>query len=171
MHCCVNDKNELINIAIENRARLIQLATKILNCRYLAEDVVQEMILRLCETAHCEDIQNPLGYLSRMVRNMSIDWVRHRVSEERHYIVLEEEVENTQAYGSCPETVAEQCQALRRIPSALNELPERTRYVFEMHRINGVSQKEIAVQMGISTTLVNFIVRAAHEHCRARLMR
>jgi DNA-directed RNA polymerase specialized sigma24 family protein len=55
------------------------------------------------------------------------------------------------------------------VAAALAELPERTRYAFEMHRIQGVSQKEIAIALGVSPTLVNFMIRDALVHCRKKL--
>jgi hypothetical protein len=54
--------------------------------------------------------------------------------------------------------------------AALQELPERTRQAFELHRIDGVPQREIASQMQVSPTLVNFMVRDAHNHCRSKLL-
>jgi RNA polymerase sigma-70 factor (ECF subfamily) len=56
-------------------------------------------------------------------------------------------------------------RTLKQIDIALAKLPARTRYVFEQHRIHGVSQKQIAKELGVSNTLVNFMVRDALLHC------
>ncbi len=63
------------------------------------------------------------------------------------------------------------CQALRIVLAALEELPERTWHAFELHRIGGMSQRDIALQLKVSPTLVNFMIRDAHNHCRLRLLR
>ena len=52
------------------------------------------------------------------------------------------------------------------IADALTELPQRTRYAFEMYRLHGVPQKDIAKELGVSPTLVNFMIRDALVHCR-----
>ncbi|AVJ95449.1 sigma factor [Pseudomonas aeruginosa] len=57
-------------------------------------------------------------------------------------------------------------QALEHIADALTELPKRTRYAFEMYRLHGVPQKDIAKELGVSPTLVNFMIRDALVHCR-----
>ena len=62
------------------------------------------------------------------------------------------------------------CQALRIVMAALQELPERTRHAFELHRLEGVSQRDIAERLKVSPTLVNFMVRDAHNHCRSKLL-
>ena len=54
------------------------------------------------------------------------------------------------------------------LPGA-SPLAERLR-AFEMHRIDGVPQRDIASELRVSPTLVNFMVRDAHNHCRARLL-
>ena len=44
---------------------------------------------------------------------------------------------------------------LEHIADALTELlPKRTRYAFEMYRLHGVPQKDIAKELGVSPTLV-----------------
>ncbi len=62
-------------------------------------------------------------------------------------------------------------QALCALAGALSELPERTQRAFEMCRLQGMTQKEIASELGVSPTLVNFMVRDACIHCRAKLTR
>ncbi|HCL3696784.1 TPA: pyoverdine signaling pathway sigma factor PvdS, partial [Pseudomonas aeruginosa] len=36
----------------------------------------------------------------------------------------------------------------------------------EMYRLHGVPQKDIAKELGVSPTLVNFMIRDALVHCR-----
>ena len=162
------EKNGLIELFQANESRLIQVAQRIVGCRCLAEDIVQDTMVKLCEKGIDEDVQSPAAYLFRMVRNLSIDCARRRM-KERGLSDVEEGVEFS-APCPCPETQMAHCQALRLVMAALQELPERTRHAFEMHRINGVSQRDIATQMHVSPTLVNFMVRDAHNHCRSKLL-
>lgn len=71
--------------------------------------------------------------------------------------------------SASPEIEHEDRQTLEAISSALQTLPERTRYAFEMYRLHGRTQKEIAEELGVSPTLVNFMVRDALIHCRKTL--
>jgi RNA polymerase sigma-70 factor (ECF subfamily) len=48
-------------------------------------------------------------------------------------------------------------------------LPERTRRVFEMHRLEGRTLQDIADTFGISPTLTHQLVRKAITHCANRL--
>ncbi|WP_301287626.1 sigma factor-like helix-turn-helix DNA-binding protein, partial [Pseudomonas aeruginosa] len=68
--------------------------------------------------------------------------------------------------GASPETSHINYATLEHIADALTELPKRTRYAFEMYRLHGVPQKDIAKELGVSPTLVNFMIRDALVHCR-----
>jgi RNA polymerase sigma factor (sigma-70 family) len=163
------DSTELITVFMDKRSRLIQLATRIIGCQCLGEDVVQETMLKICEGGIEEEVKSPAAYLFRMVRNLAIDCSRRR-SREMGLGAAEEDSGELVAQCPCPEETMARCQALRIVAAALQELPERTRHAFEMHRIEGVSQRDIASELRVSPTLVNFMVRDAHNHCRARLI-
>jgi RNA polymerase sigma-70 factor (ECF subfamily) len=163
------ERNELIALFMERRSRLIQQATRIIGCQCLAEDVVQETMLKICEGGIEEEIKSPAAYLFRMVRNLAIDCARRR-SREMGLATAEDASGELVAQCPCPEETMARCQALRLVAAALQELPERTRRAFERHRIEGVSQRDIAAELQVSPTLVNFMVRDAHNHCRARLV-
>lgn len=162
-------QDDLIAVFMTHRPRLIKTANRILGCRCLAEDMVQETMLKICENGVDEDVQSPAAYMFRMVRNLSIDCARRR-ARERGLAELEEDGTQLAAPCPCPETTMARCQALRIVMSALQELPERTSHAFQMHRIEGVSQRDIASQLHVSPTLVNFMVRDAHNHCRSKLL-
>ena len=53
--------------------------------------------------------------------------------------------------------------------ASLNDLPKRTHDAFIRHRIEGVPQKDIAEELGVSRTLVNFMIKDAHRYCEQSL--
>jgi RNA polymerase sigma-70 factor (ECF subfamily) len=55
------------------------------------------------------------------------------------------------------------------VSDALATLPERTRRAFELYRLGGLTQREVADELGISTALVNFMIRDALTCCRDAL--
>jgi RNA polymerase sigma factor (sigma-70 family) len=162
-------RNDLIDIFMKKRPQLIQLTARITGCHCLAEDAVQETMLKICEGAIEEGVKIPAAYLFRMVRNLAIDVTRRR-ARETGLGAEENDGGELAAKCPCPEETMARCQALRIVAAALQELPERTRHAFEKHRIEGVPQKDIASELRVSPTLVNFMVRDAHNHCRARLL-
>ena len=154
---------ELQDLFWKHRDALLRTATPITGCRYWAEDVVHDAFIRLMEAPAREDIQQPLGYLFRVVRNLAIDKSRRLSLEARYHD--DADITTVPVDHTSPERIASEQDSLRRVAKALKELPERTQKVFEMHRLNGITQKQIAFDLDISPTLVNFIIRDATVHC------
>ncbi|MFC0710630.1 RNA polymerase factor sigma-70 [Azorhizophilus paspali] len=156
----------LLQALMENRSTLVKAAARITGCHSRAEDVVQDAFLRL---AGAQKISLPLkariNYVFRIVRNLAIDHYRKQAMEQR-YAGSEEEGLNTAISGATPENTNLHQETLERVSDALSQLPARTRYAFEMYRLHGVPQKDIAKELGVSPTLVNFMIRDALVHCR-----
>jgi len=159
---------ELADVFIAYRSQLCHAAMKILGNRERADDVVQDAYLKIIEADAVFDVRQPVAYIYQVVRNLAID--RHRrCALESGFFACEEEGLEVPAPSGTPEAIAIGRQELGRVARALGELPERTRKAFELYRVGGLTQREIAERLGVSTTLVNFMIRDAIDHCRAAL--
>ncbi|MCY1390267.1 putative RNA polymerase sigma factor FecI [compost metagenome] len=156
----------LLQAFIDNRILLVKIASRITGCRSRAEDVVQDAFFRLHAAPQItSSFKAQLSYLFQIVRNLAIDHYRKQALELRHS-GSEEEGLNVAIHGGSPETAHINFTMLEHIADTLTELPSRTRYAFEMYRLQGVPQKDIAKELGVSPTLVNFMIRDALVHCR-----
>lgn len=159
---------ELADIFVTHRSQLCHVATKILGSRERAEDVVQDAYLKVMEADTVFIVKQPAAYIFRVVRNLAIDHYR-RAALESSVFALEEEGHSVLSYAELPETISINRQQLDLVVRALDQLPERTRKVFELYRMNGLTQREIAKMLDVSPTLVNFMIRDALDHCRNAL--
>ena len=73
--------SDTTSLFIEHRGSLVDYATRIVGSRAQAEDLVQEAWLRFDEVARKRFLDEPLGYLYRIVRNLALDG-RRRASLE-----------------------------------------------------------------------------------------
>ena len=146
-----------VRIFVEQRTALIDYAFPIVGCRAHAEDVVQEAYIRFdAANGKPSAIDNPVGYLFRIVRNLAID----RNADDLDSIPsLAPDAEKTLLYRN----------DLRRLSAALEELPARTRDAFLMHRVEGLSLQEIADRLSISVVRAHQLVRKAMVHGAKRL--
>jgi len=160
----------LLDVFFVQRSRLIGLAAKIIGCRSHAEDIVHEAFMKVDDAAAPEQIRSQASYLTRVVRNLSIDHYRRRQFEERLMCHDADSSESPAICGETPEALVSDQQVLERISGALADLPERTRYAFEMCRIHGMKQREIAKILGVSPPLVNAMIRDALQHCREKAL-
>jgi RNA polymerase sigma-70 factor (ECF subfamily) len=162
--------NALVTAYLTHRAALVDSVAPILGCRFRAEDVVQDAWLKLTEAPDSADIRQPVSYLFRLVRNLAIDRAR-RLSLEIHYGAKEAVPLSARSGDASPEQTVIARDMLRALERVLAELPDRTRLVFEMHRISGHSVEEIAQALDLSTGFVYRLLREATTHCSKRLYR
>lgn len=154
----------LLDVLVSHRASLIQFARSFVGCVSRAEDVVHDVFIKLTGFRNQDDIRQPLAYVMRMVRNASIDACR-RQSLESVWYACEEEGLDVASPEPSPEAALLTRDALRSAFDALAELPERTRCAFERVRLREETLQETARALGVSQTLVHFMVRDAARHC------
>ncbi|WP_129782240.1 RNA polymerase sigma factor [Peristeroidobacter soli] len=119
-----------------------------------SEDLIQEAFLRMQE--YCEkggDVRRPEGFLVRTVLRLAANARRDAHPE----LYCEEAVESfTDILDTRPlpeeMLAAEEC--LKRMRDALDAVNPRTREIFFMQRLDGLSYAQIARQMGISISAV-----------------
>ena len=153
---------------VRHRTALIDYATPIVGGRARAEDVVQEAYIRF-DAASGQDgrIDNPVSYLYRIVRNLAIDWTRRPMLE--HPFPDDDAVARIPSPAPDAERTMLYRDKLRVLSEALDELPERTRDAFLMHRMEGKTLQEIAEHFGISVVRAHQLVRKAMVHGAKRL--
>jgi RNA polymerase sigma-70 factor (ECF subfamily) len=130
-----------------------------------AEDLLQELWMK-ASTAQTGPIANPLAYLYRMADNLMLD--RRRETQRR---MRRDDAWNEAASGAMP-GVSEQPSAervllarerMRIVDQRLDALGERSASIFRSHRIDGVPQRDIAEQLGISLSAVEKHLQKAYR--------
>jgi RNA polymerase sigma-70 factor (sigma-E family) len=132
-----------------HRSELVRLGAFILGDRPAAEDVVQDVFVRLHQRGdRLADLDDPLLYLRGAVVNGCRSVLRRRLLIRRH-------AGKDQPY---PPLSAEEAMLLsedrRQVLAALARLPARRREVLVLRYYAGLSEAEIAATLGISTGTV-----------------
>ncbi|MBJ6120392.1 RNA polymerase sigma factor [Sphingomonas mollis] len=129
-----------------------------------AEDLVHDLWLRVSGQM-AGPVGNPLAYLFRAADMLMIDRYRSRRQAERREQAWEETRAGDAASG---EPEAERLVAVRQeaaqVERMLRALGPRKEAIFRRARIDGVPQRRIAEELGISISTVESDLRAA---CRA----
>lgn len=154
---------DLIGTFISLRPRLVAQAKARLRSRSLAEDMVQDTWLRLEVTGSDPQIVNPAGFLSQMTTN----GIRDHFRKERRRAEIDAELRDLlweQSDEVSPERALIGREMLSRVQAALDELPEKTRRIFLMNRIEGLTHRKIAEDFDMSEEAVYYHIRRALEH-------
>lgn len=145
----------LAHVFIQNRARLRRIAQGIVRTPEQADDVLQDAYLKLSHGECPRQADRPLGYCTRVVRNMALDHCRKH-SVEANYRCFDVETDDLDiADTASPERSMRDKQVICSIDRALQSVPKQTRQAFELYRLEGLTQREIAQRMGCALGLVN----------------
>jgi RNA polymerase sigma-70 factor (ECF subfamily) len=117
------------------------------------EDVIQEAYCRLLSLAHTSHIASPRAYFFTAARAVVIDHIR-RSRVVRMETVTEIDALNVVLDEPSPERVAAGRRELERVRRLIAALPDRCRRVFELRKIEGMPQREIASLLGVTETIV-----------------
>ncbi len=164
----------LVDTYLARRPDLVRFFTLRLRSATAAEDLVQDIYLRLSALDPGAEIHNPVGYLYRLGSNLMLD----RLRGERRAAVREGAWLDSHSTRMGSEDISEAPSAERAVISrerlaaataALRDLPEQTQRVFRMHKFEGMSHPEVAQALGISRSAVEKHVMAALKLLSSRL--
>ncbi len=159
----------LTELLIRERPALLRLVQRILGGDGAAEDVIQSIWFRARGVDDSQAIDNPRAYLYRLATNLATDHGRERSRRTR--LLAEQHLWGPDEVLSTEEQAMAQDE-LQRVLDAAAHLPEPTRTIFRLHRLQGMTQAEVARRQRVSVTTVENHVRAALQRlAQARLGR
>src|ERR1700690_2129004 len=156
-------------LVTQHRPALIGHVKRILGRAEDAEDVVQDMCIRLMRVQDFWRGERQVrAFLFKIATNLARDELRRRraCAYAAHFPYDTMELVSE---GQQPEEIVEQHLAMRAIGRALRILPPRYRKVFTLHVEAQMSYRAISRQLGISTKTVERDICGAREFCRYRL--
>ena len=132
------------------------------------DDLAQEVALRLHQRGREADVACPEAFAMQVARNVMADRGRRdRVRAHDQHVALEEYHHPVEDLS--PARVIEGRETLALVLRSLGELPERTRQVFVLQRLEGMSYAAIASHLEISVSAVEKHMSKAMRHLAACL--
>lgn len=130
-----------------------------------AEDLLQDLFVKL-ESQAVGPVAEPRAYLYRMLDNLLLDRRRsagRRAGREEAWRAARSGLALDIDDRPSAERQLIDRERLASVSSALAALPERTLLVFSRFRIDGVPQKDIAAELGISVSAVEKHLQRAYR--------
>lgn len=153
--------------------KLVRFAVSYVVSRHEAENIVQNIFLRLLEKRRdTKDISDLNAYLFASVRNRCIDFLRRetRLGCKRHSLDdIREMSLKLISIELFPEAALSADELEKTIRSAVDALPDRCREIFVMSRTEGMMHSQIARRLGISTSTVNNQINTALRRLKEEL--
>lgn len=131
----------------------------------IAEDVLQEMYLKLERTQLAAPVRNVSAFLYKIAENLALDWRKKGLRQHHRDTAWSETSVGTspgvaRAVGSGepvepaaeapdPDAAFDAKRKLNAVLAALKDLPPQCRKVFILHKLKGLTHREVAEVLGI----------------------
>ena len=132
-----------------------------------AAEIAQETWLRIHRLKNPEHLKNPRAFLFQTASNLAIDRSRHAAVAKK-YADQSASLNHRDETPTVENSVVAN-EALQVIRSSLDHLPDKCRDAFLLHRGRDMSYPEIAMQLGVSTSMVEKYIIRALKHLRKAL--
>ena len=129
-----------------------------------SEDIVQASYERLLRVRETGPIANPRAFLFVTARHLALNQLRRVRRERREPWTDVDAVTPFVDASDIPESLAH-TEELRLLVQAIQTLPDRCRDVMTLRKIYGLSQKEVAVRLGIAEHTVEVQSRIGLRKC------
>ena len=157
------DENAFQALFIDYYSVLVSFAMKYLEDQEAAEDIVQDVFVKIWETREkLGGIDNLSAYLYQMVRFRSFNYLRAEKVRQDTTKFFTEELEETEVNEYIKN------ETFRIVLQTLEDLPPGSRNVFS-RAIQGYSAKEIADELGIAVETVKKQKQVARRILKEKL--
>ena len=156
----------MLQAVIQIKDKLFRYAYNILGNVMAAEDVVQEVFIKVwTKEAEIQNIDNKEAWCMTVTRNLALDKLRkkkyHHEPVEEHYAIADS--------GMNPYEALQSDDIMVVIRIAMNELPADQQQVIHLRDVEGHSYKEIADLTGLTIEKVKVYLHRARITLRQKL--
>lgn len=131
-----------------------------------AEDLLQELAMKLAQSDGFSQAGQPLAYAKRTAINLAMDWRRQQARDAGRARAMR--------YMPVPHTASPvdallRNEQLEQLLDQLAELDERDRWMISRRHLNGCSYAELAAEMGCTAHQARGLCHKAVRRLRERL--
>ena len=158
---------EFKNTILPFKNKLYRFAYRIVGNGAEAEDVVQEVFIKLWnQRDKLHEYNNLEAWCIRMTKNLSIDKTR-----SKHFSLgIIPDGFDISSNRDNPHKMAEQQDTVSRIKNMIDKLPEKQKLVMQLRDIEGMSYKEIEAALSIPMNQVKVYLFRARKQIRTQLI-
>lgn len=136
-----------------------------LGCAHNAADLAQDTFARILNARESvATLREPRAFLSTTARRLIIDQSRRKKIENAYLQELALTAQALEGFQS-PEQILATLEALEQIAFILEGMHEKARQAFVLYYLDGMTQCEIARQLGLSDRTVRKYLIQALLHC------
>ena len=168
--CRDGDREAFAELVRKYQSRVLTLATRILDNRSEAEDVAQDIFVKIFQSLH--DFRGASRFstwLYRIAVNHCLNHIRRRTRQQQTMVVTEPEDWNQESPLSNPHKTLEQKERWALVQAKLQSLSPEHRTIILLRDFEGLSYEEIADVLQLESGTVKSRLHRARMELKALL--
>jgi len=146
-------------------SRLYRMAFRLMNSREEAEDIVQEVYVKLWSMRGELSKYNSIEALCvRITRNLCLDQLRRR---KVNHEALKAEKYKEESYSETPSASLERKENAELLHTLISALPEPQRSLVHLRHLEGKEYEEIAEMVNMNVNAIRVSISRARKQMRA----
>ena len=166
IHLRMDEERAFHEIYLRYWKKVYIIANRKLKSDKVAEEVTQDIFLKLWENRKTQQIKSLDFYLMASVRNAIINQIRTSLTHEKFVDYAEIQYNKV---DSSTEQLIELNELIATIDQYLKVMPEKTREIFSLNRLQYHSVKEISAKLNIPERTVEYHITQALRTLKAQL--
>ena len=159
---------EFKKIVMPTQNKLYRFALRLLGSTQEAEDVVQEVMLKVWDKrSELPSYQNVEAWCMKITKNLSLDKLK---SKHRKMQFTAVEVDIPTGEGN-PQKTAEINDTMQQLKKIMAQLPSQQQMVMQLRDVEGYSYKEISSMLDLSMDQVKVNLFRARDKVRKQLIK
>lgn len=149
------DESAFTQLYLQFSKRLMQFAVSLLKSREIAEEVVEDVFVRLWANRICTaEIENITVYLYVAVKNRALNSLSQKAKE---LITVPFDYLDTviHEFAADPHELMITSEMMHRMQQAIETLPPRCKIIFKLIREDGLKYKEVAEILNLSVNTID----------------
>jgi RNA polymerase sigma factor (sigma-70 family) len=158
----------ILEAYLQNGVALRRYLRRFIRSHEAADDLAQEAFLRAFAAESRRLIEAPKAFLFKVAKNLALNELARQSSmviEPLGDFEGQEVLEDSNQVAT--DDVVDSRERIRLLASAISALPPQCAKVFILRKMQGMSQKKIAVRLNISVRTVENHVAVGLSRCRA----
>lgn len=149
---------------LQHKPALMRYSLSITREQGSAEDVVQTMMLKLCEQDFESIKDHVVPWMFKVCHNTAIKVLN---KQKRYVAIDDDELDNRPSKSVSPDTSMSHAEQISQLRSAITHLPARYQTILNMRYHDNMSYEEIALVTKTTAGNVGFIL----NKCKERLQK
>ena len=134
--------------------------------REVTEEIVQDLFISLWDKRSSQSIQNLPAYLFQAVKFKALNYIESRLVQEKYWSYYRNFIPQNE---ESTQSTVEFDDLMEALEQGLETLPEKSKKVFRLHRLEGWSVSQIASALNLSEKAIEYHLTQSVKKMRVHL--